>query len=90
MPKYNILLKDDKTFPYLQIDLNERFPRVQIVRRPKSKPNVLLFGPYVTGTHISEMLSLIKSAYPIRWCNTNFDKKACNLRPCLHGTIGNC
>ena len=90
MPKYNILLKDDKTFPYLQIDLNERFPRVQIVRRPKSKPNVLLFGPYVTGTRISEMLSLIKSAYPIRWCNTNFDKKACNLRPCLHGTIGNC
>ena len=90
MPKYNILLKDDKTFPYLQIDLNERFPRVQIVRRPKSKPNVLLFGPYVTGTRISEMLSLIKSAYPVRWCNTNFDKKARNLRPCLHGTIGNC
>lgn len=90
MPKYNILLKDDKTFPYLQIDMNERFPRVQIVRRPKSKAGVLLFGPYVTGTRISELLSLIKSAYPIRWCNTNFDKKARNERPCLHGTIGNC
>lgn len=90
MPKYNILLKDDKSFPYLQIDLNERFPRVQIVRRPKAKPNVLLFGPYVTGTRISELLSLIKSAYPIRWCNTNFDKKARNARPCLHGAIGNC
>ncbi len=90
MPKYNILLKDDKSFPYLQIDMNERFPRVQIVRRPKSKPNVLIFGPYVTGTRISELLSLIKSAYPIRWCNTNFDKKARNERPCLHGLIGNC
>ncbi len=90
MPKYNILLKDDKTFPYLLIDKNERFPRVQIVRRPKSKPNILLFGPYVTGTRISELLSLIKSAYPIRWCNTNFDKKTRNERPCLHGTIGNC
>lgn len=90
MPKYNILLKDDKTFPYLQIDMNERFPRVQIVRRPKSKPGVMLFGPYVTGTRISELLSLIKSAYPIRWCNTNFDKKARNERPCLHGAIGNC
>ncbi len=90
MPKYNILLKDDKSFPYLQIDMNERFPRVQIVRRPKSKPNVLIFGPYVTGTRISELLSLIKSAYPIRWCNTNFDKKARNERPCLHGSIGNC
>lgn len=90
MPKYNILLKDDKSFPYLQIDMNERFPRVQIVRRPKAKPNVLLFGPYVTGTRISELLSLIKSAYPIRWCNTNFDKKTRNARPCLHGSIGNC
>lgn len=90
MPKYNILLKDDKSFPYFQIDLNERFPRVQIVRRPKSKQNVLLFGPYVTGTRVSELLSLIKSAYPIRWCNTNFDKKERNLRPCLHGSIGNC
>ena len=89
-PYYNILLKDDKSFPYLQIDMNERFPRVQIVRRPKSKPNVLLFGPYVTGTRISELLSLIKSAYPIRWCNINFDKKARNERPCLHGSIGNC
>ena len=90
MPKYNILLKDDKSFPYLQIDLNERFPRVQIVRRPKQKHNVLVFGPYVTGTRISELLSLIKSAYPIRWCNTNFDKKQRNERPCLHGEIGNC
>ena len=90
MPKYNILLKDDKTFPYLQIDMNERFPRVQIVRRPKSQAGVMLFGPYVTGTRISELLSLIKSAYPIRWCNTNFDKKARNERPCLHGAIGNC
>lgn len=90
MPKYNILLKDDKSFPYLQIDMNEKFPRVKIVRRPKLKSNVLLFGPYVTGTRISELLSLIKSAYPIRWCNTNFDKVKKRERPCLHGTIGNC
>lgn len=90
MPKYNILLKDDKSFPYLKIDMNERFPRVQIVRRPKAEQGVLIFGPYVTGTRISELLSLIKSAYPIRWCNTNFDKKERNVRPCLHGSIGNC
>lgn len=89
-PKYNILLKDDKSFPYLKINLKERFPRVQIVRRPKNEPHTLLFGPYVTGTRISELLSLIKSAYPIRWCNKNFDKKARLERPCLHGSIGNC
>lgn len=89
-PKYNILLKDDKSFPYLKIDFKERFPRVQIVRRPKNESNTILFGPYVTGTRISQLLSLIKSAYPIRWCNKNFDKKARLERPCLHGSIGNC
>ncbi len=89
-PKYNILLKDDKTFPFLKIDLNEVYPRVQIVRRPKSQPKVLLFGPYVTGTRVSELISIIKSAYPIRWCNINFSKKKKLDRPCLHGDIGNC
>ena len=89
-PKYNILLKDDKSFPYLKIDYNERFPRVQIARRPKNEPHVMLFGPYVTGTRITELLSIIKSAYPVRWCNINFDKKKLLERPCLHGDIGNC
>lgn len=89
-PKYNILLKDDKTFPYLKIDMREVYPRVQIVRRPKNEPHVLLFGPYVTGTRISELLSLVKSAYPIRWCNINFSKSKKLERPCLHGNIGNC
>lgn len=89
-PKYNILLKDDKSFPYIKIDLNEKYPRVQVARRPKSEPNVLLFGPYVTGTRISELMSLIKSAYMIRWCNKNFDKNPRLARPCVHGEIGNC
>ena len=89
-PKYNILLKDDKSFPYLAINTNEKFPRVQIVRRPKHKPGVLLFGPYVTGLRVSTILDLIKSAFPIRTCNINFDKQKKKIRPCLHGEIGNC
>lgn len=89
-PKYNILLKDDKTFPYLKIDMKEVYPRVQIARRPKNEPHVLLFGPYVTGTRITELLTLIKSAYPVRWCNINFNNKKRLERPCLHGDIGNC
>ena len=89
-PKYNILLKDDKSFPYLKIDFNERYPRLQVVRRPKNEPNVLLFGPYVTGTRISELVELIKSAYPIRWCNKNFDKNSKLTKPCLYGEIGKC
>lgn len=89
-PKYNILLKDDKSFPYLKIDLKERFPRLQIVRRPKTESKVLLFGPYVTGTRISELVALVKSAYPIRWCNKNFEGKNPQKKPCLYGEIGKC
>lgn len=89
-PKYNILLKDDKSFPYLKIDFNERYPRLQIVRRPKNEPNVMLFGHYVTGTRISELMDMIKNAYPIRWCNKNFDGKAKLSKPCLYGEIGKC
>ena len=89
-PKYNILLKDDKSFPYLKIDFNERYPRLQIVRKPKSEPNVMLFGPYVTGARIGELVEMIKSAYPIRWCNKNFNEKAKLSKPCLYGEICKC
>ncbi len=88
-PKYNILLKDDKSFPYIKINLKERFPRVQVVRRPK-KDGSLLFGPYVTGVRITEVMNLIKWAWPIRWCNHNFDNGKMMPRPCLHGEIGDC
>jgi len=88
-PRYNILLKDDKSFPYIRIDLKERFPRVTVVRRPKND-GALLFGPYVTGFRIREIMDLIKWAYPIRWCSSTFEKGKVKSRPCLHGEIGNC
>ncbi len=88
-PHYNILLKDDKSFPYIRINLKERFPRVTVARRPK-KDGSLLFGPYVTGIRIGEMMSLIKWAYPVRWCNKNFDDGKVIARPCLHGQMGDC
>lgn len=89
-PKYNILLKDDKSFPYLKIDFNERYPRLQVVRKPKNETNVMLFGPYVTGTRIGEIVEIIKAAYPIRWCNKNFDVNAKLTKPCLYGEIKKC
>ncbi len=89
-PKYNILLKDDKSFPYLKIDFNERYPRLQVVRRPKNETNVMLFGPYVTGTRIGELVEMVKTAYPIRWCNKNFDAKPKLSKPCVFGEIGKC
>jgi len=88
-PKYNILLKDDKAFPYIKIDLAEKFPRIQIVRRPKADGS-MLFGPYVTGMPISELMHIIKSAFPVRWCNTNFSKAKLPCKACLHGQIGQC
>ena len=88
-PKYNILLKDDKSFPYIKIDMAEKFPRVQIVRRPK-KDGSLLFGPYVTGVPISGLIGMIKSAFPVRWCNKNFDHVKLPCKECLHGKIGQC
>ena len=88
-PRYNILLKDDKSFPFIKINLKEKYPRVVVARRPK-RDGSLLFGPYVTGIRIGEIMGLIKWAYPIRWCQTNFDKKKKTARPCLHGEIGNC
>jgi len=88
-PRYNILLKDDKSFPFIKIDLREKYPRVIVARRPK-RDGSLLFGPYVTGIRISRIMGLIKWAYPIRWCNTKFEGKKKAKRPCLHGEIGNC
>lgn len=88
-PKYNILLKDDKSFPYIKIDMAEKFPRVQIVRRPK-KDGSMLFGPYVTGVPISGLMGIIKSAFPVRWCNKKFDDKNLPCKECLHGRIGHC
>ena len=89
-PKYNILLKDDKSFPYIAINMKEKYPRVQVVRRPKKKAGVILFGPYVTGTRISTLMDIIKSAFKVRTCNINFDKQKRPSRPCLHGELGNC
>lgn len=88
-PKYNILLKDDKAFPYIKIDMAEKYPRVQVVRRPKPDGS-MLFGPYVTGIPISELMHIIKSAFAIRWCNTNFSKAKLPCKACLHGQIGHC
>ena len=88
MPKYNILLKDDKSFPYIYINRAERFPRIQVVRRPKQKKG--LFGPFVTGMNVYEVLDAIKSAFKIRVCNKDFSGGKMLKRACLHGEIGDC
>ena len=69
-PKYNILLKDDKHFPYFRIDLKQDYPRVEIVRRVKQDGAVYL-GPHIMGPSIREDLRLAYDLYPIRHCKKN-------------------
>lgn len=88
-PKYNILLKDDKAFPYIRIDRKQRFPLATIVRRVKND-GALYFGPFVTGVSVGQMLEIIKSVFKIRTCKINFERTKQLKRPCVLGEIGSC
>ncbi len=84
-PKYNILLKDDKTFPFIKITINEEYPRILVTRKTDDK-NALYFGPYA-GT-VKKTAELIKKAYKIRNCNKDLSKN--NARECLYYHINQC
>ncbi len=90
-PKYNILLKDDKTFPYLCI-LNERFPRVISTRKYIPKQGEY-FGPYTSVVSMNSVLELIRQLYSIRTCNlllSNENIQQKKFKVCLEYQIGNC
>ena len=90
MPKYNILLKDDKHFPYVRIDLRKDFPRVEVVRRIHSDGATYL-GPYLSAVALQEQLSIIRNQFPIRHCKKDLQKSiARRERPCLMYHIGKC
>ncbi|WP_196598225.1 excinuclease ABC subunit UvrC [Pectinatus frisingensis] len=83
-PHYNISLRDDKTYPYLKVTLNEDFPRVIITRRVK-KDGSRYFGPYTNVGAVKESLKLLRKSFPLRTCkNMNVD------RPCLEYHIKRC
>lgn len=90
-PKYNINLKDDKTYPFLQV-VHERFPRIQVTRRPENNGSEF-FGPYASGTMMRTILELIKTLYPLRNCNYDLSEKniaSGKFTPCMEFQIGNC
>lgn len=90
MPKYNILLKDDKHFPYFRIDTKQDFPRVEIVRKVRQDGAVYL-GPHIMGPSIHEDLKLVYDLYPIRHCKKSIENAiAKRERPCLMYHIGKC
>ena len=86
-PKYNILLKDDKSYPYLKINLKEEFPKFSIVRSLK-KDGSKYFGPYMHSISASEVLDIIKDAYKIRPCTKIIGKG--KARECLNYHLGLC
>lgn len=88
-PHYNILLKDDKLYPFLRIGIKEDFPSVRIIRRLKAD-GAKYFGPYMIGITTKDMLDLLHSAFPIRWCDKDLNKHKKNERPCLYHQLGKC
>ena len=89
-PKYNVLLRDDKTYPYIKVTTNEDYPRVLKVRRVL-KDKAKYFGPYTNLTAVNDTLEIIRNTYPIRTCNIDIDRAIKNnMRPCLNMHIKKC
>lgn len=89
-PKYNVVLRDDKTYPYIKVTTNEDYPRILKVRRVL-KDKAKYFGPYTNITAVNDTLELINSTYPIRSCKIDIEKAIKNkTRPCLNLHINKC
>ena len=88
-PRYNVMLKDDKHYPYIKITLGEGFPRVIKVREIK-KDKAKYFGPYTDGKAVNQTIELIQRIFPIRSCSKNIEKIAGKERPCLNAHINRC
>ncbi len=85
-PKYNILLKDDKTYPYIHVHTKEEFPRVSITR--KLKKDGKYFGPFMGGVRCNDILDIIGSVYNVRTCSVATGIKP--KKPCLEYHLGRC
>ncbi len=88
-PKYNTMLKDDKTYPYVRITINEVYPRVLFSRELK-KDKSKYFGPYTSAGAVKDIIELLRKIYKIRTCNRNLPKDIGKERPCLYYHMGHC
>ncbi|CCK30909.1 UvrABC system protein C [Streptomyces davaonensis JCM 4913] len=89
-PRFNVKYRDDKSYPYLAVTLNEEFPRVQVMRGHKKK-GVRYFGPYGHAWAIRDTVDLLLRVFPVRTCSAGvFKNSARTDRPCLLGYIGKC
>ncbi|TFI00833.1 excinuclease ABC subunit UvrC [Micrococcus lylae] len=89
-PRFNIMYRDDKSYPYLAVTMNEQFPRVQVMRGDK-RPGVKYFGPFHPAKAIRETVDLMLRVFPVRTCSAGVFRRAqAQDRPCLLGYIGKC
>ncbi|MFJ3230436.1 excinuclease ABC subunit UvrC [Streptomyces sp. NPDC086787] len=89
-PRFNVKYRDDKSYPYLAVTMNEDYPRVQVMRGHKKK-GVRYFGPYGHAWAIRDTVDLLLRVFPVRTCSAGVFKNAARTgRPCLLGYIGKC
>ena len=89
-PKYNVMLKDDKSYPYIKITVNDKFPGIYITRQQKND-GAKYFGPYTDVGGVRDILNTVKEIFPIKRCKYNLNKVASKkVGPCLYYHIGRC
>ena len=88
-PKYNTMLRDDKTYPYIRVTLGEDFPRVLFSRHQK-KDKSRYFGPYTSAGAVKDTIELVNKIYQLRTCNRNLPRDTGKERPCLNYHIHQC
>ena len=89
-PKYNVQFKDDKSYPYLAISLNDEYPMIFITRKDK-RPGLKYFGPYTNAWALRSTFEVLLKVFPVRSCSSsNFNRAQRSKRQCLLGDIGKC
>ena len=88
-PKYNTLLKDDKTYPYIKVTVEETFPRIFMTRKVK-KDKARYFGPYTSGLAVKDSIDLLHKLFRIRTCSRRLPEDIGKERPCLYYHLGQC
>ena len=88
-PKYNTMLKDDKTYPFIKVTVNEPYPRVLLSRTMK-KDKAKYFGPYTSSTAVKDVIELVRKIYMVRSCNRNLPRDCGKDRPCLYYHMKQC
>lgn len=88
-PKYNILLKDSKSYPYIKVDMTKEYPKIEFTRR-RSADKARYFGPYSGGSVVYNVIGTLQKAFGIAGCKYSFPKDIGKVRPCIYHQIGQC